>query len=59
MKLMELWGIKLRYKYLRMPGYNYKATLADYLYNIGQLVTMFLMPTKVRFFLFELLRSKI
>lgn len=52
---MELYTIFLRYYYAHNSAYN--ATLGDKIYNFIQYLTIFLIPTKIKISLFNLIRN--
>jgi glycosyltransferase involved in cell wall biosynthesis len=56
-KRIELNTIKIRMRYRKNKRYNF--TLYDWIYNILQFSTLFMLPPKLRIYLFNLVRNKI
>jgi glycosyltransferase involved in cell wall biosynthesis len=56
LKEIELLGFEIKLEAIRR--YGYKPNLYDLVYNIGQLVTMWVMPVNTRIWLYNQLRSK-
>jgi glycosyltransferase involved in cell wall biosynthesis len=56
LQIMELYTILLRYIYSKNPAY--KITLSDKIYNLIQYLTIFIIPTKFKIYIFNLLRNK-
>lgn len=55
LKKMEKTTLQLRFKYARDNAYG--PTLGDYIYNIAQYISMFVLPAKVKIQLFNFLRN--
>lgn len=53
--LMELYTIFLRYYYMNNPAY--KISFGDRVYNLIQYFTIFLVPARLKIFLFNLMRN--
>lgn len=56
LKRMELATLKIRLHYAK--GYNYKLTLIDYIYNILQFLSVYIIPSDLKIKLFDLIRNK-
>ncbi len=55
LKEMELVSIRLRLKYSKSPAYH--PTVFDYIYNIAQFISIYLIPANLKVSLFNLIRN--
>jgi glycosyltransferase involved in cell wall biosynthesis len=56
LRTMEMYSVFLRYIYSKNPAY--KMSLFDKLYNVASYLSIFLIPTKTKIALFNLIRNK-
>lgn len=56
-RMMEINTLKIRFKYLFSKS-NFKPNFSDYIYNFSHFVSLYLIPGKVKVWLFNIIRNR-